>query len=71
MRRIWLVVKAMVVVAVLFATWIYTGEYSFFTILEDSFMGWWYPGLIAILFFQIHRDYGKPVTAMAADSAPN
>lgn len=45
-----LAVSAMLLAATLFCVCYYIERFSFFRIMSDSFVGWWYPGLLVVTF---------------------
>lgn len=44
--------------AVLYCSWMYVDDLTFFRILFRMHMGWWYPVLLAITAASLHREYG-------------
>lgn len=45
--------------AIAYSVYFYIDRFSFFRILFNSYLGWWYPGLLAITLIGLYLDYGR------------
>lgn len=43
--------------ATIYGVWLYVDSFSFFRILFDSHLGWWYPVLVAAMFAALFVQY--------------
>jgi hypothetical protein len=59
-------ISALLLVAIGLSIYFYIDEFSFFTILFDWYLGWWYPFLIGMLFISTYLDYVSHRRATAA-----
>ncbi len=49
-------VSALLLAATLFSSFYYIDSFSFFHILFDSFLGWWYPVLLTLIFTRLYIE---------------
>ena len=58
--------------AVMYCSWLYVDDLTFFRILFRMHMGWWYPALLAITAAGLQMEYGirAPSDVPEADSPP-
>jgi hypothetical protein len=45
--------------AIAYCVYLYIDRFSFFRILFNSYLGWWYPGLLAITLIGLYLEYGR------------
>jgi hypothetical protein len=46
--------------AIAYSVYFYIDRFSFFRILFNSYLGWWYPGVLAITLIGLYLSYGRP-----------
>jgi len=68
-RRGLMVVCGLLLASVAFSSYMYVDEFSYFKILFNSYMGWWYPVILAMTFLGLMVDYGRSPTTQSPDSA--
>jgi hypothetical protein len=59
-------ISGLLLVAIGLGVYFYIDDFSFFTILFDWYLGWWYPVLIGLLFITIYFDYASKRNANVA-----
>ena len=57
-RTLW--VSLLLLGALAYSIYFYIDRFSFFKILFNSYLGWWYPALLAITFLALHLEFAKP-----------
>jgi hypothetical protein len=57
-------------VAVLYCSYMYIDDLSFFRILFRTHMGWWYAALLSVMIVALYLDYGRHVYATEQDHTP-
>ncbi len=45
--------------AIAYSVYFYVDRLSFFRILFNSYLGWWYPGLLGIMLLGLYLEYGR------------
>jgi hypothetical protein len=45
--------------AIAYSVYFYIDRFSFFRILFNSYLGWWYPGVLAITLIGLYLSYGR------------
>ena len=50
--------SALLLISVGFTAYLYINSFSFFTILFNGYLGWWYPLLLVVIFFRLLIDSG-------------
>ena len=50
-------VSLLLSLATVFCIYMYIDSYSFFMILTDSYLGWWYPVILIVTFIGLHFDF--------------
>ena len=64
-RKPLVVVSLLLFVAVVFCSYIYIDNLSFFRILTSTHMGWWYPVCVIVFAVWLHNDIGSAIEAAA------
>jgi hypothetical protein len=59
-RRV-LSISLLIFGAMAYSIYFYIDQFSFFQILFNSYLGWWYPALLAITFLGLYFKYGREV----------
>jgi hypothetical protein len=56
-------IAGLLLVSMAYGVYMYIDEFSYFRILFNLYVGWWYPVLLVVLFAALYRDFGlhKPV----------
>jgi hypothetical protein len=54
-----IVVCGLLLVSMAFGGYMYVDGLSYFKILFNSYLGWWYPVILATTFMGLMIDYGK------------
>ncbi|MGN6546233.1 MAG: hypothetical protein ACTHK7_14360 [Aureliella sp.] len=49
----------LMLVAVLYCSYLYVDDITFFRILFRTHMGWWYPALLCVMVVALYLDYGR------------
>jgi hypothetical protein len=58
-QQSWLLgIAALLLLSVAYGTYMYIDKLNYFRILFNSYLGWWYPVLLAITFISLYRKYG-------------
>ena len=65
---LWICVLLLASVA--FSTYMYIDEFSYFKILFNSYMGWWYPFVLALTFLGLMIEHGRSGPAKPASTHP-
>ena len=52
-------VCVLLLASVAFSSYMYVDEFSYFKILFNSYMGWWYPFVLAVTFMGALIEYGR------------
>jgi hypothetical protein len=53
-----LLVCGLLLASVAFSTYMYVDSFSYFKILFNSYMGWWYPAVLGITFLSLVVEHG-------------
>jgi hypothetical protein len=61
-------ISALLLAALGLGIFFYIDEFSFFTILFDCYLGWWYPFLLGVLFISNYMDFVSHRRANAVSS---
>lgn len=62
-RKPLVVFSLLLFVAVVFCSYLYIDDLSFFRILTSSHMGWWYPVFVIGVAVWLYKDLGGPIEA--------
>jgi len=58
-----LLVCGLLIASVLFSTYMYVDSFSYFKILFNTYMGWWYPAVLGITFLSLVVEHGPGETS--------
>ena len=58
-------------VAVLYCSYLYIDDLTFFRILFRTHMGWWYPAFLCVMIVALYLDYGRNANAAEPTAALN
>lgn len=62
-RQTLIVFSLLLFVAVVFCSYLYINDLSFFRILTSTHMGWWYPAIVSVVAVWLYKDVGGSVEA--------
>jgi len=68
-RRGLVTVCGLLLASVVFSSYMYVDEFSYFNILMNSYMGWWYPLILILTFFGLMIDYTEQFRSNETKSA--
>ena len=64
---VWLVpVAVLLLVSLAFGAYMYVDQFNYFTVLTNSYLGWGYPRLLAIVFLVLLVRFGRPLLGLTA-----
>jgi len=67
-------IAGLLLVSMTYGVFIYIDEFSYFRILFNLYLGWWYPALLVVLFVALYWDYEEwnavPPEANPPESTP-
>jgi hypothetical protein len=60
----WLLgVAALLLASVAYGAYMYVDGFTYFRILFSTYLGWWYPAVLAITFLGLYLEYGRDQSA--------
>jgi hypothetical protein len=54
-----LIISGLLLVSLAYGTLLYIDEFSYFRILFNSYIGWWYPAILAYFYYELYWEHSS------------